>query len=121
MQTPPLGAMSDEASTTPPPGRRTGVSITEIIEQQPLTPTSVKGQKRKADVFEDEETMAVDVLAAPEVAASGSQVVNIDLRRPRRQPKSIMAKALKTATYLIPGAAVSFALLANLPDSFFGA
>jgi hypothetical protein len=121
MQTPPLGATSDEVITTPPPSRRTGVSITEIIEQQPLTPTSIKSLKRKADVFDDEDSMAVDALAAPEFAASGSQIVNIDLRRPRRQPKSIMTKALKTASYLIPGAAVSFALLANLPDSFFGA
>jgi hypothetical protein len=81
----------------------------------------MKTMKRKADVFDGDDGTAEETLAASEVVASGSQVVNIDLRRPKRQPKSVIAKALKTASYLIPGAAVSFALLANLPDSFFGA
>jgi hypothetical protein len=54
MLTPSPAPTSEVVSSPPPPARRTGVSITEIVEEQPPTPTSVNGTKRKAEMLEEE-------------------------------------------------------------------
>ncbi|CAO2650120.1 Nn.00g014120.m01.CDS01 [Neocucurbitaria sp. VM-36] len=127
MQTPPPMPTSD-VTTSPPlqPNRRTKVSIEEIVEEQPLTPASVNSMKRKADVLEEEETLIVTepVVSSEELVDSAAQTAAIIAQRPKKQPRSILGKALSTAAYPLLGAAgavVSFTLLSTLPDAFFGA
>jgi hypothetical protein len=131
-----------ETSTPLQPGRRTKVSIEEIVEEQPPTPESVNNLKRKADVFEEEELAAAqDEVAIPEEAivvtkqASADQVVAVPVadaaavqtaaviaQRPKKTPRSILSRALDKAAYPLlgaTGAVVSFALLSTLPDAFF--
>ncbi|KAH7383847.1 hypothetical protein BKA66DRAFT_549290 [Pyrenochaeta sp. MPI-SDFR-AT-0127] len=127
LQTPPPMPASDITMSTPPqPNRRTKVSIEEIVEEQPLTPTSINGMKRKAEVMEGEQTPTVvappaDLNEARDVAAVEAETAAIVAQRPKKQPRSIMAKVFNTAAYPLLGAAVSFTLLSTLPDAFFGA
>lgn len=137
LQTPPSIPNSDVIPSTPPPGRRTKVSITEIVEEQPPTPTSVNEMKRKADVLESEETPETEAQAI--VAAGGdapmadaavdvpadvaaAQTAAIIAQRPKKQPRSLVKKLGNTAAFLsygAVGAAGAFALLTCLPDAFF--
>ena len=133
LQTPPPLPASEIMTTTPPPNRRTKVSIEEIVEEQLLTPTSVNSMKRKADVLEEEQSPPV--MASPATSKEASNAVAaqeaadanataIIAKRPKKQPRSIMGKVLKGASYPLLGAAgavVSFTLLSTLPDAFFGA
>ncbi|KAF2832374.1 hypothetical protein CC86DRAFT_366185 [Ophiobolus disseminans] len=149
LQTPPAMPLSDVTTSTPPaPNRRTKVSITEIVEEQPPTPESVNEMKRKVDVLEEEETSTpeeevivpvdetVPAVEAFGVDASGAeapateapadtvavQTAAIIAQRPKKQPRSILSRLQNTATYLgygVAGAAGGIALLATLPDGFF--
>ncbi|KZM18890.1 uncharacterized protein EKO05_0010390 [Ascochyta rabiei] len=143
MQTPPPTLTADVVSTTPPPPtRRTGVSITEIVEEQPPTPTSVNSRKRSADdAFEveaedNDEKMptrsleVVEVVTEPinETITPASDVPSVEQttplsQRPIAQPRSILKKALRAASLMVPatalGAAVSVVALTALPESFF--
>lgn len=144
IQTPPPTLTADVVSSTPPPPtRRTGVSITEIVDEQPPTPTSVNSRKRSADdafnedaEHNDEKTAAAgatraESTPATETAAPASeeglthsveQIAPLS-HRPIAQPRSILRKALRAASLMVPatafGAAVSIAALAALPESFF--
>jgi hypothetical protein len=134
IQTPPLMPASDVmTASTPPPNRRTKVSITEIVEEQPPTPTSVNGTKRKADVLDDAEYPVVPALIAtpagesehtsePIVVNTAAQTAAIIAQRPKKQPRSILNKLTTSAKYLgvgAFGAASAVALLSSLPDAFF--
>jgi len=132
LHTPPL--MSKSGAYTlpdPSPGRRTKVSIDDIVEQPP-TPTSLNGTKRKADVLEEEQNSAIhtwNALPGETVTTSehvttdaAAQTANIIARRPKKQPKSVLGKIRNAATYSLLGAAgaiVTFGALSTLPDSFF--
>jgi hypothetical protein len=138
MQTPSTGVFS---SSTPPPSRRTKVSIGEIVEDQPPTPESLNSMKRKADVLEESEppatisppvsstsvTQAVEVEAAhvPVVtpaASTPAQTAAVIAQRPKKQPRSILARLQTTAKVLsigAAGAAGALAVLSALPDAFF--
>ncbi|KAI4675019.1 uncharacterized protein J4E88_007923 [Alternaria novae-zelandiae] len=140
LQTPPPYFVPD-FETSPPvqPGRRTKVSIEEIVEEQPPTPESVKDLKRKADVLEADEPEAVlgeaskaviddelatsnSVAAAPVNDAAAIQTAAIIAQRPKKTPRSVLSKVLNKAAYPLlgaTGAVVSFALLSTLPDAFF--
>jgi hypothetical protein len=140
LQTPPPMPASDVETSTPlQPGRRTKVSIEEIVEEQPPTPESVNNMKRKADVLEAEEPAAAmnetqqviigaenvtseSVVAVPTSDAAAIQTAAIIAQRPKKTPRSILSKVLDKATYPLlgaTGAVVSFALLSTLPDAFF--
>jgi hypothetical protein len=124
-------------ASTPPPGRRTKVSIGEIVEEQPPTPESLHGMKRKADVLEVEEIKAPvvmspvpETLSVTEASLPGSRSANHDIAetaatiasRPKKQPRSILRKINTTAKYLgigAAGAAGALAMLSALPDAFF--
>ncbi|KAI4639266.1 hypothetical protein J4E93_009445 [Alternaria ventricosa] len=140
LQTPPPYFVPD-FETSPPvqPGRRTKVSIEEIVEEQPPTPESVKDLKRKADVLEaDEPVVVLDelskatigdehatsnlVAAVPVDDAAAIQTAAIIAQRPKKTPRSVLSKVLNKAAYPLlgaTGAVVSFALLSTLPDAFF--
>ncbi len=127
---PPTSNLDVIKVTSPQPSRRTRVSIDEIVEEQPLAPVSSNNLKRKADVLvEEEHTAILGQSAIPEGASSVAPVVvtaemsAVISQRPKKQPRSIMKRALSKATYPLLGAAgavVSFTLLSTLPDSFFG-
>jgi hypothetical protein len=130
IQTPPLMPASDVMTPTPPPNRRTKVSITEIVEDQPPTPSSVNGTKRKADVLDDTESyisaepIALGETAQPIVLNTSAQTAAIIAQRPKKQPRSILNKVATTAKYFGIGAfstVSAVALLSSLPDAFFGA
>jgi pSer/pThr/pTyr-binding forkhead associated (FHA) protein len=138
MRTPSLGFFS---SSTPPPSRRTKVSIGEIVEDQPPTPESLNSMKRKADVLEDSETPAASslpvssvsvteavevesahVAAVTQVTSTPAQTAAVIAQRPKKQPKSILARLQTTAKVLsigAAGAAGALAVLSALPDAFF--
>lgn len=138
-QTPPSMQQSDAmTASTPPPGRRTKVSIGEIVEEQPPTPESLNGMKRKADVLEEVEEIKAPVVKSPipeilpvtEASSPGSPSANHDTAetaaiiasRPKKQPRSILRKINTTAKYLgigAAGAAGALAMLSALPDAFF--
>ena len=140
LQTPPPMPISDVETSTPlQPGRRTKVSIEEIVEEQPPTPESVNNMKRKADVLEAEEpAVALDetpeviigtesahsepIVAVPAADVTAIQTAAIIAQRPKKTPRSVLSKVLNKATYPLlgaTGAVVSFALLSTLPDTFF--
>jgi len=133
LQTPPSMPISDVVSSTPPPGRRTKVSITEIVEEQPPTPPSDNELKRKADVLnsKDMPEAGTHVVVAPgedvsmadaAVEAAAAQAAAIIAQRPKKQPRSLLKKLGNTAAYFsygAVGAAGAFALLTCLPDTFF--
>ncbi|KAF1848920.1 uncharacterized protein K460DRAFT_364859 [Cucurbitaria berberidis CBS 394.84] len=135
MQTPPPMPTSDITTVSPlQPNRRTKVSIEEIVEEQPPTPTSVNSMKRKADVLEEDEvpviqeqdvavSTPVDTTATQAAVQAADQTAAIIAQRPKKQPRSVLGKVLNTAAYPLLGAAgavVSFTLLSTLPDAFFG-
>jgi pSer/pThr/pTyr-binding forkhead associated (FHA) protein len=140
LQTPPMMPASDVETATPQPGRRTKVSIEEIVEEQPPTPESVHNMKRKADVLEEpvveevvvpadavfnaEQVTANEVVAVPanDAAAAAVQTATIIAQRPKKTPRSVLSRVLDKAAYPLlgaTGAVVSFALLSTLPDTFF--
>lgn len=127
MQTPPPLPASDISTNSPllQPNRRTKVSIEEIVEEQPLKPTSVGGLKRKADVLEEEEEFVTEPVVVSEgVIDAAAQTATIVAQRPKKQPRSVLSKVLNKAAYPLLGAAgavASFTLLSTLPDAFFGA
>ncbi|KAL1792630.1 hypothetical protein ACET3X_009137 [Alternaria dauci] len=136
---PPMPATDVETSTPLQPGRRTKVSIEEIVEEQPPTPESVNNLKRKADVLETEEpVVALDetpkviigtenadpesTVAVPAADAAAIQTAAVIAQRPKKTPRSVLSKVLDKAAYPLlgaTGAVVSFALLSTLPDTFF--
>ncbi len=139
LQTPPPIPASDVETSTPlQPGRRTKVTIGEIVEDQPPTPESVNNMKRKADVLEadtpavvlddtpkvniDEHATSDAVASVPVPDAVASQTAATIAQRPKKTPRSILSKVLNKAAYPLlgaTGAVVSFALLSTLPDTFF--
>jgi hypothetical protein len=140
LQTPPMMPASDVETATPQPGRRTKVSIEEIVEEQPPTPESVHNMKRKADVLEEpvveevvvpadavfnvEQVTANEVVAVPanDAAAAAVQTATVIAQRPKKTPRSVLSRVLDKAAYPLlgaTGAVVSFALLSTLPDTFF--
>ncbi|KAF1937622.1 hypothetical protein EJ02DRAFT_458575 [Clathrospora elynae] len=135
LQTPPLMPTGDVEVITPPmPGRRTKVTIEEIVEEvveeQPPTPTSVNSMKRKADVLEeisgasginDESVVAEDSNAIAEQVFNAQVVADlmaaqnavaevvaaqtaIIAQRPKKVPRSIISKVLGKAAYPLLGA-----------------
>ncbi|KAH4041045.1 hypothetical protein HBH70_019170 [Parastagonospora nodorum] len=138
IQTPPSMQQSDTTTaSTPPPNRRTKVSIGEIVEDQPPTPESLNGMKRKADVLEEVEGITAPTISlVPEhtptteasLPVSGTadrdiaETAAIIASRPKKQPRSILRKINTTAKYLgigAAGAAGALAVLSALPDAFF--
>jgi hypothetical protein len=127
IQTPPLMPASDVMTPTPPPNRRTKVSITEIVEEQPPTPSSVNGTKRKADVFDNIDPHIPAELVTDETQQSlvmdtPTQTAAVIAQRPKKQPKSILRKASTAAKYLgisAFGAVSAVAVVLALPDAFF--
>ena len=144
IQTPPPSlAANVVSSAASPPTHRTGVSITEIVNEQPPTPTSINSRKRSADdAFEEEaEDIAVPQVAEQEAdrtppaqslseATAPEEVVlptvertTPQSQRPIAQPRSILRKVLRAATLMVPatalGATLSIAALTALPESFF--
>jgi len=141
LPSPPPMPTSDVESTVPlQPGRRTKVSIEEIVEEQPRTPESVSSLKRKADVLEHEEPIAISdevfeeaavatekasadaTVAVPIHNAATTQAAAAIAQRPKKIPRSILNRVLNKAAYPLlgaTGAVVSFALLSTLPDTFF--
>lgn len=112
--------------------RKTGLSIPEIVDEQPPTPTSIKSHKRSADEAFDEDTRKVNEqgaaepevkVAAPEVALPIAEQVAPRLQRPIAQPKSILRRALSAAKVMVPatalGAMFTVGALTALPESFF--
>ncbi|KAF1917712.1 hypothetical protein BDU57DRAFT_537351 [Ampelomyces quisqualis] len=134
MQTPPtIFQASNAMPTTPPPNRRTKVSIGEIVEEQPLTPTSDNDMKRKADVLDEpdmvettpelaEDSRAEPAVVLKPVEEKSAQTAAAIAQRPKKEPRSILARVRTTAKYLgvgAAGAAGAVALLSSLPDAFF--
>jgi hypothetical protein len=131
IHTPPATSASDVVSSTPPPpSRRTKVSIGEIVEDQPPTPTSVSGLKRKADVLEEDVKPALEEEAASADTPLEQVVVEVDAvrnvtiiaQRPKKQPRSLVSKLKNTAALLgygAVGAVGAVAVLSYLPDAFF--
>jgi pSer/pThr/pTyr-binding forkhead associated (FHA) protein len=144
LQTPPPAPTSDVEACSPlQPGRRTKVSIEEIveevIEEHPPTPESVNYKKRKADTLDEEALVAEEGMpqqAAIAVEQESSGPTNADsvletvatqaavqiAQRPKKTPRSVLNKVLNKAAYPLlgaTGAVVSFALLSTLPDNFF--
>lgn len=129
LQTPPSMCTSDALSSPPvQPTRRTKVSIEEIVEEQPPTPTSVNSMKRKADVLEEEEIADTANLGTPPdttgdaTTQTTADTAAIVAQRPKKQPRSILRKFANAATYPLLGAAgavTSFLVLSSLPDDFF--
>jgi hypothetical protein len=131
IHTPPAISASDIVSSTPPPpSRRTKVSIGEIVEDQPPTPTSVNGLKRKADMLdedaksapEEEATSADTPLKQVVVEVDAARNVTIIAQRPKKQPRSLVSKLKNTAALLgygAVGAVGAVAVLSYLPDAFF--
>ncbi|EUC41881.1 hypothetical protein COCMIDRAFT_66013, partial [Bipolaris oryzae ATCC 44560] len=144
LQTPPPAPVSEAEVLTPlQPGRRTKVSIEEIVEEvveeHPPTPESVNYMKRKADVLEEDPAVSQgDVPKMVSVASDESEgnpmdtdpVVEVGTaqtaaqiaQRPKKIPRSVLGKVLNKAAYPLlgaTGAVVSFALLSTLPDTFF--
>lgn len=137
LQTPPMVPISDiTTSPTPHPGRRTKVTIEEIVEEQPPTPTSISSLKRKADVLEiEKESISISPkLVTKESPAVNESILNdttqstptvpvaVIAQRPKKQPKSIRNRMRDGATYTllgVTGAFAAFAALSTLPDTFF--
>ncbi|KAH6621886.1 hypothetical protein C7974DRAFT_397295 [Boeremia exigua] len=131
--------------TSSPLARRTGVAITEIVDEQPPTPTSIKSRKRSAvDAFEEEAEQATeqkDVEAeadaeeamplqptsngtAPEEAVIPNiERVTVQQQRPIAQPRGIFKRALGVVKVMVPatafGAVLTVTALTTLPESFF--
>ena len=144
IQTPPPTMAADVVSSMSSPStRRIGVSVTEIVDQQPPTPTSINSRKRSADDAFDEETEEVveQNVTVPEVegvaaaqsvsdvaAPQGDVIPTVEqvIPQPQRaiaQPRSILRRALRAAGLMGAstafGAVVSIAALTTLPESFF--
>lgn len=127
MQTPPPMPASDIVTSAPKPGRRTKVSIEEIVEHEPPSPESIKNLKRKAEVLEEQHKPMAEASAAV-LSGSIDLTANVDsasydpAQRPKKQPRSVLAKVGRTAKYLgvgTAGALATFTALAVLPDTFF--
>jgi hypothetical protein len=132
VQTPPSAPASEVSS--PPHPRRTKVSIPEIVDspQQPPTPTSVVGSlKRKADVFEEdildaalEPSSSAGEAQASSAVAPKAEVTNVPAtaapQRPIKRLRSRLGSAAKNmAAYILPGAALTVALITQLPEAFY--
>ncbi|KAF2683171.1 hypothetical protein K458DRAFT_419376 [Lentithecium fluviatile CBS 122367] len=133
VRTPPPAPFPEMSS--PPQPRRTGVSIPEIVDspQRPPTPASVTGSlKRKADVFEEDNldspseattSPAAEPRAEP-APTSSTTSMNIAAAptpaRPIKKLRSRLGSAAKSmAAYILPGTALTLALITQLPDSFY--
>ena len=109
---------------------KTGLSIAELVNEQPPTPTSISSRKRSADHAFVEETEAVVEQKATEPAAEEVAVPEVAVeqvapqpQRPIAQPKSIMRRAFNAAKVMVPatafGAVLTVGALTTLPESFF--
>ncbi|KAL6707273.1 hypothetical protein ACN47E_004261 [Coniothyrium glycines] len=139
LQTPPHVPVTDVAfSPDPQPTRRTKVTIEEIVDEQPPTPTSIKDLKRKADVLDNDESPSAKEKRDPAQSAAATlvdgsvvpapaivlQTLTTIAQRPKKQPRSLLNRLARTATYPLLGAAgavAAFTLLATAPDAFFAA
>jgi pSer/pThr/pTyr-binding forkhead associated (FHA) protein len=149
LQTPPFTAPADAGSplSSPLTFKNSVLTIPELIDDQPPTPTSVKNLKRSADnAFDDEVKEGTEqeaVQSAVEVAVPTSPTLDAPLpgeaaiptveqtvpqdQRPIAQPKSIRhrvahaaAKAALPATaYIALGFGLAVTTLTSLPESFF--
>lgn len=135
LQTPPLMPNMDVINSPDlQPARRTKVSIEEIVEEQPLTPSSVNDLKRKADIFDEEVAPAFDSNTTEDADVPSAESPMIDststtaqapaviAQRPKKQPRSLLSRLGQTAKYPLLGAAgavAAFTFLAAAPDSFF--
>ncbi|OAL02138.1 hypothetical protein IQ06DRAFT_292864 [Phaeosphaeriaceae sp. SRC1lsM3a] len=134
VQTPPAFSNSDAtASSTPLPPPSRMLSIEEMVEDQPPTPTSLNGLKRKADVLEETEDLVADYHAdassqitppadspiVNEPVDSNAQIAAIIAQRPKKQPRSLIKTGVKYFGIGLAGAAGTVALLSSLPDAFF--
>lgn len=145
LQTPPFTAPAHAGSPLSPPStfKNSVLTIPELIDDQPPTPTSVKNLKRSADnAFDDEveettEQEAVQsvieaaVPASPtsdaplpgEAAVPTVEQVIPQNQRPIAQPKSILSRALRAAKVVVPattlGVVFTVTALTTLPESFF--
>lgn len=140
LQTPLIMPALDTVIPASHPGRRTRVSIEEIVEHQSPSPSpeSAPTLKRKATVLEEEEPtpMPMPERAAPEPSSPQAAGVMAATRaeneaacssllvapRPKKQPSSLLAKVGRTATYFGAGTAGALAAvtaLAFLPETFF--
>ncbi|KAH7411998.1 hypothetical protein DE146DRAFT_641968 [Phaeosphaeria sp. MPI-PUGE-AT-0046c] len=123
------------ASSTPLPPPSRMLSIEEMVEDQPPTPTSLNGLKRKADVLEvTEDAVAENHMDAssqvtppadspfvnePVVNSDVAQIAAIIAQRPKKQPRSLIKTGAKYLGIGLAGAAGTVALLSSLPDAFF--
>lgn len=134
VQTPPALSNSDAtASSTPLPPPSRMLSIEEMVEDQPPTPTSLNGLKRKADVLEETEDLVAEYHAdassqitppadspiVNEPVDSNAQIAAIIAQRPKKQPRSLIKTGVKYFGIGLAGAAGTVALLSSLPDAFF--
>lgn len=125
-------ALDSLAATGEAAVRKTGLSIPEIVDEQPPTPTSVNSRKRSADDAFEEETEEVigQKPAEPvlDVATQETMVPTVEQvapepQRPIAQPKSILRRAFNAARVMVPatalGAVFTVGALTALPESFF--
>jgi hypothetical protein len=123
---PPLFAFGDSAMCP------TDLSIPDIIDGQPPTPTSINSRKRSADdafdaetkeVIEQEAAEAEVEIDTPETVVPTVEQVAPKPQRPIAQPKSILRRALSAAKVMVPatalGAVFTVGALTALPESFF--
>lgn len=118
------------ASSTPPPPPNRMLSIEEMVENQPPTPTSLNGLKRKAHVLEETEEAVAELymdgshrvtppVDLPIVNHDAAQITAIIAQRPKKQPRSLIKTGVKYLGIGLAGAAGTVALLSSLPDAFF--
>jgi hypothetical protein len=148
LQTPPFTASTHAGSPLSPPStfKNSVLTIPELIDDQPPTPTSVKNLKRSADnAFDDEVKEATEqeaVQSAIEVAVPTSPILGAPLpgeaaiptveqtvpqdQRPIAQPKSILRRVAHAAKGALPATAytafvvgLTVTTLTTLPESFF--
>lgn len=128
-------SMDVATSSTPPPPPNRMLSIEEMVENQPPTPTSLNGLKRKADVLEETEETVVEIIMDASSRLSSpadgpvvneavfnndaAQIAAIIAQRPKKQPRSLIKTGVKYLGIGLAGAAGTVALLSSLPDAFF--
>ncbi|OSS43911.1 hypothetical protein B5807_11407 [Epicoccum nigrum] len=145
LQTPPFTAPVHAGSPLSPPStfKNSVLTIPELIDDQPPTPTSIKNLKRSADdAFDDEveevteqeaveSAIEVAVPALPtsdtplprEAAIPTVEQTVLHIQRPIAQPKSKIRQVLRAAKVVVPatalGAVIAVTALTTLPESFF--
>lgn len=130
MQTPPptvpaAQALDPFAAAEEPAMHTIGLSIPEVVDDQPPTPTSINSRKRSAaDAFDEDTDEVIEQKAADlETEVAAPTVEQLQPQRPIAQPKSILRRALNAAKVMVPatalGAVFTVGALTALPESFF--